>query len=382
MNTSGRALSGLFAALFASLAASVAIACPFCGSVQPTFAERRQSAAVCALGEAIDERDGGWRFRIHQVQLGGELVERNAIVNVTPAAKFQPGDLAFLLGSPGEMDGEPSAWRWEAIEVQAESALYFSNAPDMRELAAERMKYFVDFLESGDDDIASDAYAELGRAPLEAVESVAGGDAMVARLRSWVLSEDMPNERRGLYGLMLGLAQDADERSANAQVLREAIDEPREDFRAGFDGLLAGYLLLEPDEALEWIEERYIANADARPGDTRHALNALRFCVEYKRGPEKDRILETLHHGLSRKTIAAEAIVDLARWKDWTAVDTVAALYERASGSDDGPLRRAVIGYLKACPDDAAAEHLERIRANDPEGVAEVERRLNLPIDR
>ncbi len=360
---------------------AAAVACPFCNAVTPTFAERRESATVCALAEAIDQHEELWRFKVHRVHQGEGEFQRDAVIECKPDAAMQVGDLALLLGwSVGQDDATPE-WRWEATKIDIVSYAYFAATPDMRKPAAERLAYFVPFLESREADISADAFAELGRAPLEAVESVADG-TVVQRLRTWILSDECPNERRGAYGLMLGLAKSAEDRAANATVLRTAIEQEREDFRAGFDGLLAGYLLLEPVEALRLIDERFIPNADARPGDTRHALNALRFCVEYARGPKKNQILEVMRHGLSLSAFAADIVTDLARWQDWTPVDEIAALFESPGKEKDAPLQRAVIGYLKACPTTAARDHLERLRANDPEGVRAIERKLELPLNR
>jgi hypothetical protein len=64
--------------------------------------------------------------------------------------------------------------------------------------------------------------------------------------------------------------------------------------------------------------------------------------------------------------VASDAAIDLARYQDWTALDDVAALWDTA-GRDDPLVRRAVAGYLKACPLPKARRHLEAIRTADPE---------------
>jgi len=366
------------AAVIAAAWVTGAVACPFCNVITPTFAERRESATVCALAEALDQRGANWRFRVHRIHQGESEIAADQVVEFDPKLKFQSGDLALLLGTPEQSDGE-THWRWEATPVSIVSYRYFAGAPSLRTPAAERLAYFAPFLESAETDIAADAFAELGRAPLDAVDVIADGD-LLARARTWVESDSLPNERRGGYALLLGLAKQPEDRAANVHVLRAAIEKSREDFRAGFDGILAAYLLLEPHEALQLVDERYLANPDARPGDMRHALNALRFCMEYQRGPEREELLTVMRHGLARPAFTPEIITDLARWKDWTPRDEIAALYNPASGKDGAPLRRAVIGYLKACPEGQA--QLDRLRQLDPDGVATIEKRLNAPLDR
>ncbi len=355
-----------------------ATACPFCNVVTPTFAERRESATVCALAEALDQHAANWRFRVHRVHQGETEVAAGQVIEFDPKLKLQSGDLTMLLGTP-EQDDSETTWRWEATPVSIVSYRYFAGAPSLRANAAERLAYFAPFLESAEADIAADAFAELGRAPLDAVEAIADSD-LVARAGAWVESDSLPDDRRGGYALLLGLAKQPEDRAANTQVLRAAIEKPREDFRAGFDGILGAYLLLEPAEALTLIDGRYITNTEARPGDTRHALNALRFCMEYHRGPERKEILAVIRHGLARPAFAPEIITDLARWKDWEPLDAVAALYDPASGKDGASLHRAIIGYLKACPD--GQPQLDRLRQLDPDGVEQIEQRLKAPLDR
>jgi hypothetical protein len=358
--------------------ATRATACPFCSVVTPTFAERRESATICVLAEALDNPAANWRFRVHRVHQGETEIRADQVIEFDPKLKLQSGDLALLLGTPEQDDGE-THWRWDATPVSIVSYRYFAGAPSLRSPATERLSYFAPFLESEEADIAADAFAELGRAPLEAVEAVADG-GLVARARIWVQNDTLQDERRGGYALLLGLAKQPEDRAANAQVLRAAIEKPREDFRAGFDGILGALLLLEPSEALQMIDEHYVVNIDARPGDTRHALNALRFCMEYHRGPKRDEILAVMRHGLARPASAPEIITDLARWKDWEPLDTIAALYDPTSGKDGASMRRAIIGYLKACPDGQA--QLDRLHELDPDGVEQIEQRLKAPLDR
>jgi hypothetical protein len=354
-------------------------ACPFCNAVTPTFAEERESATVCALAEAETPQGEDWRFQIHRFHQGEAAWPAETRVAFRPEGKFQAGDLALLLGSP-DPDEASGPWRWKAIPVTPASYLYFAKSPTMRTIAPERLPYFTDYLEVEDPAIAADAFAEIGRAPLEAVETIAYG-ALMPKLRRWVLDEHVLNERKGGYGLILGLAKERADQTENAKVLRALIDAEREDFRAGFDGILAGYLLLEPDVALALIDERYLANESGRTGDTRHALAALRFCVESARGPEKAKTIEVVRHALHRPAFAADVVTDLARWRNWDALDQVAGLFSAAADADP-LLQRAVIGYLKACPLAKATEELDRLRQESPEMVKKIERRLSLPIDR
>ena len=78
--------------------------------------------------------------------------------------------------------------------------------------------------------------------------------------------------------------------------------------------------------------------------------------------------------------VAALAIIDLARAEAWDAVDAVAGWWDAAA--DDPLIRRAVAGYLVACPSAAAREHLDRIGREDPAALAAARAAADLPLGR
>jgi hypothetical protein len=246
----------------------------------------------------------------------------------------------------------------------------------LREPAAERLSYFVRYLESPDRLVADDVYAEFGRASFDAVRSIADRLPM-AKLRGWLTDPQVPDERQGLYGMMLGLATTAEDRIANERVLRSRIESPASDFRAGFDGLLGGYLLLAGEPGMDLIESRLLINPQAARGDVLHAMTALRFYHEYGRRIPAERLAQAMSRLIARPEFAAAAIVDLARWQAWDYAAPVAALWK--SSDLDRPTQRAVIGYLLLCPKAEAARSLAVIRAAVPELVDQVEAGLSAP---
>ena len=50
----------------------------------------------------------------------------------------------------------------------------------------------------------------------------------------------------------------------------------------------------------------------------------------------------------------------------------------RARAFDQPATRRAIVGYLLACPEPKAAEYLASLRKHDPKGVAAAEEALSL----
>jgi hypothetical protein len=192
------------------------------------------------------------------------------------------------------------------------------------------------------------------------------------KMRQWIVDPDIPQFRKGFYGIALGLATNDADRKSNIAVLRQLIDAPASDFRQGFDGAIGGYLIAEGPRALKHIEDRYLANPKARGGDVRHVISALRFYYEYGDQIDHKLLAAALAKLLKRREFAAEVVTDLARWEHWTVLDQVAGLYNYDRDTTLA-IRRAVVGYLLACPLKSANSALDALRRSDPKGVAKAE---------
>jgi hypothetical protein len=260
--------------------------------------------------------------------------------------------------------------RWTAVAGDEALLGYVVAAPDWDAPPAERLAWFAARLEHPDRVIAVDAFTEFGLAPFSAVRAAAGAfDA--ARLTAWVGEPGIDQRRRGFYGLALGLvaaeASDVTIRERAIATLHEAIEKPADDFRAGFDGIMAGVLVAEGVAGLDYLEGLRIAGPTGRPVDQRHFLAALRFAWEFlSEAIPRERISVATARLLAAPAVAADAVIDLARQQAWDAADDVASLWE-SLGDDDPLVRRAVAGYLTACPLPQAKRLLEGIRMHDPE---------------
>lgn len=361
----------LLACGFATIFSSRVVACPFCTAVSPSFAQQRESADVVALAEVLDAAAQPPRFRLHRIVKGEKELSDRAMLSADVQAALKPTTLVLLLANKG---GD-NKLTWSALAVDEISAAYFLGAPGLRLPEVERLRYFAPFLEHPDPAIAEDAYREFGVARFDAVGKVA--DLVPSdRLRDWLQSERVPQSHKGLYGLMLGLAQDKRTRQENADFLKQQIEADENDFRAGFDGVVGGYLLLAGDEGLKRIEERFLANPNAAVGDVRHALTALRFYQEFGREISPSHLRAAVAKALVRPEFAETVITDLARLRGWEFCDAVAALYDRP-GYDTREIRRAIVGYLLACPPPDGPKQLAQLRQRDPKGVDAAEEVLH-----
>lgn len=367
------------------LGGAAAFGCPFCGVVGESLAQRRDRAACVSVAEADGGAEGDatgllvQRFVMRQALRGDCPAEGEAQAVVARVSAAVEGT-AVLFGDQVDADGMMS---WSAVAANEAVMAYVAAAPPVREPAARRLAWFASRLEHPDPPIAADAFAEFGLAPFEAVrEAATAFDA--DSLRTWVRDGAADQRRRGFYGLALGLvaATRPAERADAVRVLHEAIEAPADDFRAGFDGLLGGILVAEGEAGLAYLAGRGLLSAEARPVDQRHMLAALRFAWESLADTiPREAVAEATRRLVAAPVVAADAVIDLARYRHWAAVDDVAALWSTV-GRDDPLVRRAVAGYLTACPLPAARQHLDGLAATDRERLRAATEAAAIPAGR
>jgi hypothetical protein len=367
---------------------ATAFGCPFCTALEPTLASRRESAAVVALGEVRGIEGRKLDVRLHRTLKGEKLLAGQDSIVVPAAGTLKVGTLLLVFGDLVETEADEKgnletqavatkgeSLRFAAVPVSETSYAYFAQAPDLRKTAPERLRYFARFLEHADPTIAGDAYQEFAHASFGDVAQAA--DALPGdKLIGWLASERVPPARKGFYALALSFNETEPLRRFHADVLFKMILAPSDDFRAGFDGVIGGYLLLRGASGLDQIDELYLSNPKAADGDVRHALAALRFYREFGDEIPRERLAKALRHVLARPEFADAVVTDLARWKDWSALDEIAGLYTQDAYAQPA-VRRAIVGYLLACPEAAAAVQLKRLRGIDPQGVAAAEQVLS-----
>ena len=377
--------------VMAASAATPTSACPFCGTVGQSLAQRRDAAAIVAVAEAEGTAAADpssvlvQRFRIDQVL--HDAAHASVVGTTVPARVAGPiAGTAVLFGTVIAAAPEAAAddLSWSAVAADETLLGYVAAAPATDLPAAERLRWFADRLEHPDPAIAADAFTEFGLAPFTAVHAAASALDPV-RLQAWVNEPGIDARRRGLYGLLLGVvAAVGDPAVAHTCIdtLHRAVEAPADDFRAGFDGVLAGVLVAEGETGLDYLEHRGLFGRQARALDQRHLLAAVRFAAEsLTETIPRGRILTATAALLASPAVAADATVDLARYRAWGTVAEVSRLWDML-GADDPLVRRAVAGYLTACPLPAAKQALEQIRLRDPERLQQALDAAALPAAR
>ncbi len=367
-------------------------ACPFCSAPMLTLSEQLAQSDVVVLAQWVEatkpteKKTGNTTYEIRQVVRGSKELRKES--NRIKLARYRVGkigDLFMLMGSKG------TVIEWSRpLEVTETSFNYIVQAPSPESPPEKRLAYFAKFLEFPDSLVANDAYGEFATARYEDITPLA---KMLPRkkVRKWIVSEDTPVTRRGLYGLLLGLCGNEED----AKLMEKQITEETEDFRLGIDGVISGYLLLTGAKGLDVIDEIKLKNQKVAFSETFSTMQSLRFMWQHGAGRiDKERLRQSMRLLLSRPELADLVIADLARWRDWDIQDRLMELYG-AEEYDVPSIKRAIVRYMLASsqdipkvdpsssvspepilPDHVAKgrNHLAVLEKKDPKSVREAKR--------
>jgi hypothetical protein len=260
------------------------------------------------------------------------------------------------------------------LPVKASSNLgdYLKGAMEIKDKPAqERLKFFAKYLDDADIEASTDAFKEFSIADNKDVKVVA--KAMSAdKIAGWLEDANTPGIRHGVYAMMLGYAGG----DSHAKRLRALLDDPRKRL-TGFDGMLAGYILLKPKEGWQYLRE--LLKDPSHEFMQRYAgLRTARFF--HNTQPDlvapKD-VVEAVTLLLDQADIADLAIEDLRKWACWDEADRVLSLY--AQKSHDIPIiRRSILRYALQCPGDKAATFVADLRKRNKQMVEDAEELLKL----
>ncbi len=346
-------------------------ACPFCPALEPTLAQLREDSAVCLLGEARAATTEGQQPFLIQQRFKGDGFAPQTLTTIPMAKPLPVGELRLLFGEELSMAGAMER-EWTLKPADETLLAYFARAPHPRQPSRERLPYFAKHLEHADPAIAADALMEFAHADLTQVREILPSFEST-KVRAWLADEQVRPEHKGFYAMILGLLAQADPhaREANLALLEKLVFTPGNDYRVGHDGMIAGYLLAGGKDAFAKLEERLLEKAAAPPGDLKHAVTALRFYYEYGAADLRPEAIAAMTLLAQRAVSASAAIIDLTRWQAWDALPKITAMYDHAQ--TDVVIKRAVVGYLRRCPEPAGKAALAKLRDQDPQGVAAAE---------
>lgn len=358
-------------------------ACPFCPPSSPPLAEQLAESDLAGLVKwvktipvsASQPEPQTELVVVEALRLLGQRPKVEEVIRVPYLLEAEPGDLFVMMGKQTE-----GITDWSLpIPVTEISYQYIKQAPSMEQPAADRLKYFLKFLEFSDRTISNDAFSEFGRAQYADVVAIRG-QLSRATIRKWMASLQ-PDEqiRLGFYGMLLGLCGNDDD----AQFLEQEVSRttPPTGTRLGLDGMMGGYVILTGEMGLKRLIQWKLQTPDQPDGDVYALVNTLRFLWQFapERAP-RAQIEAAMESLLDRPTFAEVAVVDLARWQCWQVTERVLAMYGKPP-FDDPSAKRTIIQFALTCEkklDDrqsetkhpaaaAARKFLADLKQTDPE---------------
>lgn len=357
--------------LTAWLTPAAALACPFCGpaeSVTRQMSMVEAAAVVRATGEPTNPETRLRPYFVEHVLKGADRLAKNDAGDYLPVRSFSPTeepkaeDRYLILGADdsGEL-------YWSApLPVNARAVQYLTRElPLAPAEGVERLRFFVPLLRHEEQFIADDAYGEFARTEYDVVQQLR---PYLSRktLRAWIEDEKTTTAQRRLFLTLLGLCATKDD----AGWLRALIpvEQAKEPTDRSLDALVACYLTITGEEGLEQVEHEILKKPDPVFADVNAVVLALRFHGEQEKVIDRERIAASMRIVLDHPNWVDTVVADLARWKDWSAMDRLVEIY-RTADAEHRYVRVPIVQYMKACPLPEAKEALKTLEEIDPQAV-------------
>lgn len=265
------------------------------------------------------------------------------------------------------------AYRGEAVKGDSKLAEYLKGALEVRgKDVSTRLQYFFNYLDSSEIAISSDAMMEFGNAEYKDVRALSE-KIPAEKIFAWLKDPNTPPSRFGLYGLLAGHCG----KKEDAKVIRTILDDSKL-YSSGLDGVLAGYILLDPKTGWEYLTG-IVADKKKEFPVRYAALKVLRFFWEFR--PDvisHEKVLEAMKSLVAQADMADLPMEDLRKWGRWELTDFVLNFANNPDHNKLPIVRRAILRFALSAPADnkSAKEYLEKMRREDPERVKFVEQML------
>lgn len=378
--------AAVIATLATALSTTPAAACPFCSPTGETLAGEVSQADFILYGTLSNaKRDpsdptafnkGTTDLAIDMVIKDHDMVKGKKVITIPkyipPLDEKNPGKhLVFFKIYGGQLD----AYRGEGVPKDSKLPEYLKGAIDVRSKdIVTRLNYFFQFIESDDLVISSDAYSEFGYADYKEVRQLAekwkADSSKAKQLLAWLKDPNTRPTRYGLYGLLLGHCG----KPEDAAALRALLDDPMRSYTSGLDGVLAGYVLLDPKAGWDYLLT--VVGNEKKDFSERYAgLRTVRFFWESR--PDiiaKEKVLDAMKVLMAQSDLADLPIEDIRKWKVWELTPVVLGYAAKESHSSIPIVTRAILKFALAASaadpkNTAAAEFVAKARQKDAKKV-------------
>ena len=378
-----RRLAPPSAVLLLAAASAPAPACPFCSMQGQTLAGEVAGADMVLFGSLTNANDAGQTTDL----VLDAVVKKNDVLDslektvggkkAVTLPKYLPPEVAgqnkFLVFC-NVFKKEIDPYRGMAINPGSDMVDYLQHVQEQKDKKpGERLTFFFKYLDNIDPEIAMDAFKEYANAPYGDYKDMAK-DLPAEKIAGWLRDPSTPGYRIGLYGSLLGHCG----KEEDAKLLRSLVEDPTRKLSSGLDGVLAGYIMIDPKGG--WEYTKTLMKDPGKEFLLRYAaLRTVRFLHAYR--PELVKpaeLIKGIAPLLNQNDIADLAIDDLRKWGCADMTDRVLEL-QNSEVYRTPVVRRAVLRFALSFPDVAADKaFVEQQRQADPQAVADVEELLKL----
>jgi hypothetical protein len=374
-----RLLPSLIAVLTVFASALPAWACPFCNATGQTLTGDLNQSNMVLYGK-LKNTDGTSNLEIEAIIKDHEFRKKDQmVVNLGTNFDPRPNDAYRYVVFCDIYKGKLDPFRGFAVKVDKDGkndiAKYLQGAWKVKDAKpGERLRFFFDYLDSVEFEVANDALKEFGNADYKDYQDMAKS-LPPDKIAGWLKDKNTPSYKYALYASLLGHCG----KKEHADLLRGLLDDQTNPAVSGLDGIIAAYTMLQPKEGLDYIQK--VVKDPTTDFMYRYAaLRSLRFFWQYRTDlVGQKEIAECAAKLITQKDIADLAIEDLRKWSRWEMADRVLALQTDEAYLKTPVIRRAVLRYALRCKGNQAIDaFLKERRLKDADGVKQAEDLLEL----
>jgi hypothetical protein len=361
--------------------------CPFCGMQGQTLTQEVDLASMVIYGKLTNARPkvgddfGGGETDLILDKDDGIIKSHSwlagkKIVTIPRYVPTDKNDNSRFLIFGDLFRGQIDPYRGMPVKGTGDMPKYLKGALAVRKAKTpERLKFFFNYLQNEDIEIANDALKEFGNAPYTEFEKMSA-TLPADKVAEWLTDKNTPAYRIGLYASIVAHA--SKKKDEHARLLRSLVQDPENRVSSGVDGILAGQVILQPKEGWQYIKG-ILSNNPKNDFNYRYAaLRSARFFADSRPDvvAHKD-VVEAVTQLLDQGDIADLAIEDLRKWKCWELTKRILELKDRES-HDLPVMRRAILRFCLSSPDAAAKKYVAAMRKADEDMVTSAEELLKL----
>lgn len=233
------------------------------------------------------------------------------------------------------------------------------------------LRFFFEYLDSNDPEIAADAFREFAKAPDQDIAKAAP-HLNAAKIRSLLQNPKTPEEWLGVLGYMLGVVGNQED----AKILWKLANDSAFSRRSEVSGVLAGIISMQPTAGWQYIQTA-LADSKRNLNQRLPMLSTLRFFQMCKPAEHREQIIAAAKAAFIQGDLADLIAEDLRRWGWWELTNIILAHYGRPTHA--APLTaRAILRYAVACPDPLASRFVAERAKIEPEAIQDARELLQI----